>query len=54
MPIKETKTKSISIRLTQTEYNAINALAENDERTVSEYIRLIIKRTIKENTENER
>lgn len=52
--VSENKTKSITIRMTQSDYEAITELAFNDNRTVSDYIRLLLSKTIKENANNEK
>lgn len=49
----ENKNKSITIRITENDYEAITALAYNDNRTISDYIRLLLIKNIKENIKDE-
>lgn len=48
MPSKEVKSKTITLRLTEAQYYSITRLADDDNRTISDYIRLLIKKDIKE------
>lgn len=51
--VKETLDKSITIRITKSDHDRLQELADENERKFSDYVRLIISKHIKENTKNE-